>query len=349
MRDFVIQLHRDEYHDFVRYLKALDFRTIVLHTPPRRFKTWGQILRQYGSGLCELVWRHHELRDARTVVVFSHFAFVVKLVARCGCLRYQRLFCFGFFLHDPRWFRLFRWLVRLDRSHDHYIVFSESEVELYRSQLGIEQERIHFIPLADWRQIRMPGTQATEPAAADYYFAGGRSNRDYVGLVEAFRSIPAQLVIACSQVNWEELKDLELPANVTVLRDIPITEFDEHVRNAKAGILPLRHDTGSSGQSVALALMRDAKCILATKNGGLQEYIDDGVSGYWINDLAHDLPRLIRRLEEEPGRAEGMGKAARQHYEERFSLTIAASAFENVLASVPYGAISSADAMEMES
>ena len=74
------------------------------------------------------------------------------------------------------------------------------------------------------------------------------------------------------------------------------------------------------------------------ESGGLQRYIDDGVSGYWIDDLATDLPRLIRLLEVDPARATGMGQAARHIYEQQFSLTIAASAFENVLASVPYGA-----------
>jgi len=35
-----------------------------------------------------------------------------------------------------------------------------------------------------------------------------------------------------------------------------------------------------------------------------------------------------------------MGEAGRRRYEERFSLTIAAEAFENVLATVPLGASS---------
>ena len=41
------------------------------------------------------------------------------------------------------------------------------------------------------------------------------------------------------------------------------------------------------------------------ESGGLQRYIDDGVSGYWIDDLATDLPRLIRLLEVDPARATG--------------------------------------------
>jgi len=124
------------------------------------------------------------------------------------------------------------------------------------------------------------------------------------------------------------------------LCDVPITTFDEYVRGAKAGIISLRHDTGSAGQSVALALMRNAKCIVATRAGGLMEYIEDGVSGYWLDHVARDLPACVRQIEADPRLAEKMGEAGRRRYEERFSLTIAAEAFENVLATVPLGASS---------
>jgi hypothetical protein len=154
MRDVVIQLHAREYHDFARYLSALNFRAIVLHTPRRRFHTALQLLPQYVRGLRQLLRHLSSLRGMRTVVVFSHFAFVVKLMARCGLISYERLFCFGFRVHDPRWFRVVRWLVRLDRAHDHFVIFSESEADLYEAALGIQRERMHFVPLGDWKQIR---------------------------------------------------------------------------------------------------------------------------------------------------------------------------------------------------
>jgi glycosyltransferase involved in cell wall biosynthesis len=144
-------------------------------------------------------------------------------------------------------------------------------------------------------------------------------------------------VIVCSKVNLEELGQAPMPNNITVLCDVPIARFDEYVQNAKTGIIALRHDTGSAGQSVALALMRNAKCILATRAGDLVEYIEDGVSGYWIDDVTRDLPAYVRQLDAEPGRAEKMGEAGRQRYAEHFSLTTAAAAFENVLATVPCG------------
>jgi glycosyltransferase involved in cell wall biosynthesis len=331
MRDFVIQLHASEYHDFVGYLTGMQFQRIVLNAPALRFKTARQLLRVYFSGACQLLQHLRSLTNARTVVVFSHFAFVVKLLARMGLVHYQRLFCFGFFLHDPRWLPIFRWLVRLDRRNDHYVIFSESERDLYRSQLGIPPERMHFVPLGDWGQVRQPAPPSNRGRRSDYYFAGGRSDRAYLPLVEAFRSIPAKLLIVCSRSNREELAGVTLPANVRVLCDVPVAAFDECVRGAKAGIIPLKHDLGSSGQSVALALMRNSKCVIATDVRGLSEYIETGVSGFLMRNLAEELSPLIQWIEAEPGRADAMGRAGRQRYEQHFSLMIAAEAFENVL------------------
>jgi hypothetical protein len=161
---------------------------MVLHAPGLRFKGTRQILWEGFCGGRQLLRHLDSLRGAQTVAVFSHFAFVVKLLARLGLVHYQRLFCSGSVLHDPRWFRIFRWIVRLDRPNDHYVIFSRREVDLHRSQLGIPHERLHFVPLGDWSQIRHPTLPSSGTQPGDYYFAGG--NREYFALVEAFRSIP---------------------------------------------------------------------------------------------------------------------------------------------------------------
>jgi glycosyltransferase involved in cell wall biosynthesis len=327
----VIQLHSGEYHDFVHYLDGIEFRRLVLNGPGARFHTAPGMLWECICGGCRLLGQLGSLRSAQTVVVFSHFAFVVKVLARLGLVRYGRLFCFGFFLHDPRWFRIFRWLVRLDRPNDHYVVFSRGEEELYLLKLGIPLERLHFVRLGDWGEFRQPALKNSGAKPGDYYFAGGRSNREYLALVEAFRSIPARLVIVCSQSNWTDLKRVSLPANVEALCDVPVAMFDDYARGARAGIIALKHDTGASGQSVALALMRNGKCVIATDVAGLREYIEHGVSGYLMRSLAEELPSFIQSLEADPSRAETMGQAARARYEQHFSQSVAACAFQDVL------------------
>jgi len=170
-------------------------------------------------------------------------------------------------------------------------------------------------------------------ATGSYYFAGGRTNREYRGLVEVFRSIPESLVIICSRSNMEELRCVHVPPNVLVLCDVPIAVFDEYVSRAKAGIVSLKRDTGASGQSLALSLMRNSKCVIASDVGSLREYVDHGVSGYLLKNLTEELPSVIREIEER-GLAPSLGQAARQRYERMFSRAAAAAAFEQVLDSL---------------
>src|SRR5262249_43209485 len=85
----------------------------------------------------------------------------------------------------------------------------------------------------------------TKIRGADYYFAGGYSNRDYATLISTFSGLRESLVIICSKLN-KDVNEESLPKNVTVLRDVPGEKFDAYVRQAKACILPLKHDTGAS-------------------------------------------------------------------------------------------------------
>jgi len=244
MRNFVVQLNAGEYGDFVSFLDDLDFERVVLKVPGARFMTKAQLLWQYVLGILCLARRWRQLRRIDNLVVFGHFAYAVKFLARTGLIRYRTLFCFAFFVHDPRLFPLCRQLVRMDRARDFYLVFSRSEIALYQQQLGIQSSRLVYLPYGDWGQFTWKVRQPWTVPAGNYYIAGGSSNRDYVGLVEVFRAIDAQLVIVCSHANWQELRQQVLPSNVEVLLDVPSDVFEVLVHRAKAGIIPLKLDTG---------------------------------------------------------------------------------------------------------
>ena len=268
------------------------------------------------------------LRRCRVVIAIGPISYLIKLLRRLRLVRYETSFCLGWHVRSPRWFPVFRALSRLDAGGDHYIVFSEWEIGLYEKNLGIARERMHFLPYGDWS----PTGTATEPGAAsgDYYFAGGYSNRDYSALIAAFRTIPARLTIICSALN-KEIVDSDLPPNVTVLRDVPGEVFDAHVRDAKACIIPLKHDTGASGQSVMLRLMKHRKAIIATDFGSVRGYVVDGESGLLVGDIAHDLPGIVARIERDPDAAVALGAAAFERYRRFFSLAAGGEALGRIL------------------
>lgn len=161
----------------------------------------------------------------------------------------------------------------MDTRKDHYLIFSRSELALYADHVGIDPSRLHYIPCGDWHSARTTeanlGHGPARQVPGDYYFSGGYSNRDYITLVKVFREIKAPLLIVCSNLN-SEIDDTTLPSNVRVVRDVPSAEFDEYISSAKAGLVPLKYDTGSSGQTVVLRLMRYGKPVVVSDVGAVQ-------------------------------------------------------------------------------
>ena len=332
MRNVFIQLRGEEYQDFARFLEDRGFERVVLNVPGTRFMSKAQLLAQYARGILRLLRSVLRLRDIHHLVVFGHFGYAVKLLARAGLIRYHKLFCFAFFVHDPRLYALCRGLRSLDSRDDLYLIFSRSEIELYERHLGIERRQMIYLPYGDWGQFTWRTAEACTLPGGEYYIAGGSSNRDYAALVESFREIPARLLIVCAQSNWMELRNTALPQNVEVLRDVPSDVFEALVRGAKAGIIPLKLDTGAAGQSVALALMRNSKCVIASDAGALREYVENGVTGFLLSNLARQLPGVIDRIEKH-ALFRAMGRAGRARYEKKFSRDAVAAAFEKLLRS----------------
>jgi glycosyltransferase involved in cell wall biosynthesis len=279
----------------------------------------------------DLVRSLGRLQRCRVVIAIGPISYLLKLLKRLHLIRYEKSFCLGWHVRSPRWFPVFRALSKLDTGSDHYIVFSEWEIGLYQANLGIARDRMHFLPYGDWSGSDEPASPAAPNIGeGGYYFAGGYSNRDYPALIAAFRHLPAQLLIVCSALN-KELDALDIPPNVTILRDLPGDQFDTYLRDAKACIIPLKHDTGASGQSVMLRLMRNRKAIIATDFGGVRGYIVDGESGLLVKDIERDLPAVIDRIERDPAAAAVMGEAAHERYCRYFSLAAGGEALGRIL------------------
>jgi glycosyltransferase involved in cell wall biosynthesis len=329
-RRVLVQPGRNAFPDMVSFIgerygfEVLQLRDYEIH---RAQSKWAH--------LAGLVWQSFDLvrslgrlRRCSVVIAIGPISYLIKLLRRLGLVYYETSFCLGWHIRSPRWFPVFRALSKLDAGGDHYIVFSEWEIGLYQAQLGIAAERMHFLPYGDWS----PADDAAAPelGKGDYYFAGGYSNRDYPALIAAFRSIPARLVIICSTLN-KEIDAARLPANVTLLRDISSETFDLYVRNAKACIIPLKHDTGASGQSVMLRLMRNRKAIVATDFGSVRGYVVDGESGFLVKNIERDLPAIVAKIERDPSVAGAFGAAAYERYRRYFSLAAGEAALGRIL------------------
>ncbi len=278
-----------------------------------QFAGLGLILRNFGT-----------VRRARVVYAVGFIALTVKLLRRLGLIKYERLFWYSFFIHSPSWLPLFRVLGRLlDTDRDTYVISSRGELALYERELAIPQRRMVYLPFGDWQSHQTPKTVLpTDAGDRPYYFSGGYSNRDYVALAKAWWQVPDQrLVVVCSRLNTE-MDEIDFPPNVEILKDLPLEEFEGWISGAKACVLPLKYNSGAAGHTVLVQYMRKRKVVLTNSVDVVHDYLQDGVHGIVVDDIATDLPDAIRKLEASPDLFSTYADAAHDFYEQNFSRTV---------------------------
>ena len=322
------------YRDMSKYLtEQLGYEPICLDFGEGSIVSKWVLIRQLLVGAPKLAARLKSYKNINQCIIVGHLAYVAKCLRLIKLVSFERSYCIAFFLHSNFWIRIARVLIKLDRRHDHYIVFSTAELEFYQQALGLDADRLHYMPYGHWSDdLNQDAAELSPPLGnlGEFYFAGGYTNRDYAGLIKCFRGLPQRLVIICSHLN-ADVHDDSLPENITVLRDVPSSTFDAYVKAAKAAIIPLKRDTGASGQSVLLRLMRYAKPIIVTNKATIREYVDDPDVAYVINDVARDLPGVILDIERNPAEATQRGLRAQRHYAERFTRAAMESALRKIL------------------
>jgi glycosyltransferase involved in cell wall biosynthesis len=267
-------------------------------------------------------WRR--LRGARDLVVIGPMAVGIALLLKLGWLpRCRRLYWFGLFVHSPRWMAFLRPGFRLlDSGRVRYVLFSRFEQSLYAAKLGLSADRLLHVPYGDMGAGQDSVQTHPEPTvpvpARPFFFSGGYSNRDYAALVAVFRTLPQELVIACSSLN-RDIDGAGLPPTITVLRDAPSPVFDAYVRRSLACIVPIAHDTGAAGQSCLLRYMSQGKIVIATDTGIIREYLENGVSGILVKDNAAALKQAVLDVAADTAGYRHFGVAARGRFERCFS------------------------------
>ena len=208
-----------------------------------------------------------------------------------------------------------------------FIVFSTYELELYRELFSLNSDAFIHIPYGDWAGI---GSEAEASTIGDYYFAGGYTNRDYRGLIQAWKDIDEKLIIIGSANNADLAEYVQSPTNdrITVLLDTDGKTFDKYLRGANACIQPFTSNTGASGQTVALRAMRLGKVMISTDISAMREYIKDGRTGILLNDM-NELPDVISRLDSYT--IEMMRISQEDLYREKFSREAVLRALDNVM------------------
>jgi glycosyltransferase involved in cell wall biosynthesis len=224
-------------------------------------------------------------------------------------------------LDDPRRDLSWRAKLMLQRfgyaSADLLCVSARGEIDIYSARLGIPAERFRFVP---WH------TNVLEPRwckpSGDYFFAAGRTGRDWRTLADAVRGLDVEVTVVCSRLHASAT---DFPPNVTVLTDVPYQQYRALLEGAFAVVLPLEVHEYSTGQVVILEAMALGKAVVATRVLGSEDYVLDGQDGLLVPPYdAGALRAALAGLYSSPARAERLGRAAvekvrRDHTLERYA------------------------------
>ena len=136
----------------------------------------------------------------------------------------------------------------------------------------------------------------------------GRTLRDLEALVAAARRVAAPFVVVAGAT---DRVPEPLPANVRVLRDVPLAESHALLRRAAVVAIPLLPAERSTGQVVLFEAMALGKPVVATRAVGTVDYVRDGENGLLVapGDAAA-LAEAIQRLLREPELARRLAAAA---------------------------------------
>lgn len=196
---------------------------------------------------------------------------------------------------------------------DRFVVFSQTEREVYSRMFGVDRSRFDMI----YWGVREP--DLSRAAAADFaqgasaasICAVGSQGRDYATLLAAMRRLPQiHLTLVAGRQN---VNGLRAGPNVEVRIDIPRAEAEEVIRRSRFLVLPLVNSDVPCGHVTIVTAMFLGKAVIATDSAGISDYVTGETCGILVppND-ASALAAAIDRLWNKPQTAERLGAQGRR-------------------------------------
>ena len=140
-------------------------------------------------------------------------------------------------------------------SVDKVVVFSDYEVGYYAKLFRQPPQKFHRIYYGE----DMDG-QNLGPFSDGYVFASGRTDRDFVTLLDALRNLKVKGVIVADGRYRDVFR--EVPGNVEVYFDVTFERYKQYLMNSRLVVIPLAAGASSRGQSTIVQAKKYGKPIL---------------------------------------------------------------------------------------
>lgn len=183
-----------------------------------------------------------------------------------------------------------------------------------------EMERYskHFsIPLDKFRLLLMAYQDADMRPASDegYVFAGGNQGRDWETFMAAVEHIPFPVRCFTSRPI-----PVRIPPNV-IIDAVSRAEFYDRMAAASCVVVPVRQEAlRVTGTTTWINAMGMGKVVIATEPYGAPDYMEEGVSGFFVEhgDITGLRERILRVMMD-AGLRQRVGAAARSRALAEFS------------------------------
>jgi glycosyltransferase involved in cell wall biosynthesis len=221
---------------------------------------------------------------------------------------------------------LFRHL-RLQNTIDAFVCLNEYQATFLEKKLAVSPPkvfRVHYGALVDGSFFRPEGEGVN--GKAQYVLSVGRESRDYHTLFEALirSNIPAKIVSSGMRDINEYSNDIAsgMLHNVEKFDHISYAELRNLYNGCAFVVIPLHNVDYPAGITAVMEAMAMGKAVIATYSRGIHEFIDDAVTGFWVEP---GNPRALQEkmllLWNNPALAREIGIRARESAKRRVDLT----------------------------
>lgn len=196
---------------------------------------------------------------------------------------------------------------------DQILLTTRSERELYSDLFDLPASKFGF---AHCGSLPHDPSLYEDPELRkeNYYFATGRSNRDYPFLIRAFQNRPQKLLIACD--TFPACNEKNIIVDHCLFGDAML----RRMKNARAVLLAFDNDQIAAGQLTILTAMSLGVPVILTHTHGLaDDYIINGFSGIIVPKSETALQHAMEQLESDASYAEALSKNEIHEFNTRFT------------------------------
>ncbi|WP_438448536.1 glycosyltransferase family 4 protein [Gorillibacterium sp. sgz5001074] len=262
------------------------------------FKTWNS----------DVVWTHYD-NDAYIMAALKKIPILNKFLPK-------QISCFIWLADKSKNYSKFkmgliRWLIK---GIDQIIYLAPTEASFFSGKMNIPEDRHTFVPFGINIESYSRGKEESIDSIATPYILslGNDVHRDIDMLDQVARRLKGKAKVVFASQNKAFIERLKNNDNIELV-SANLKQVRWLYRNCLFVILPLVNNEHASGCTTILEAGANGKPVVATNCPGLDAYIDQGGSGYLVeqNNPVELYSKSIYLLEHEEERTR-MGKRAEE-------------------------------------